>query len=169
MNKIFLILFLIPLIVLSQESKIKKYDHPAYSIEYPENWILDESGQEGSSFIIYPKMKSEKDFVENINLVEQNLGQNELTIEQLKSLIENQVSNMLNNPKIIVSEIINKNGFTYHYIRTTGETNGMNFQTKIYTYPVKNNLFTLTLVSKAEDYENIRVISSKIMDSFSIK
>ena len=42
MNKLILIVFLTPLLILGQEIKSKKFDHPQYSIEYPENWILDE-------------------------------------------------------------------------------------------------------------------------------
>tara|TARA_B100002049_G_C16025778_1_gene352314 strand:- start:493 stop:1008 length:516 start_codon:yes stop_codon:yes gene_type:complete len=168
-EKKLLILFFIPLITFSQETKTKKLDHPDYSIEYPKNWILDESGKEGESFVIYPKIESEKVFVENINLIKQNLGQSELTIKQLKSIIENQVSNILNNPKIISSEIANKNGLTYHKILVKGEASGMNFQTKVYTFLTDTNLYTLTLVSKLEDYDKIKIVSDKIMDSFSVK
>ena len=169
MKKILLILFLTPLLTLGQKVKSKKYDHPEYSIEYPVNWILDESGKEGSSFLVYPNTETDKDFVENINLIKQNLGQNELTIEQLKSIIENQVSNMLDNSKIILTEIINDKGISYHKLLVTGETSGMNFITRIHTIPIENNLFTLTLVSKAEDYENIKNVSNQIMNSFTIK
>ena len=169
MKKIFLISFLAPLLVLGQKVESKKYDHPEYSIEYPENWILDESEKEGSSFVVYPNTETNKDFVENINLVKQNLGQNKLTIEQLKSIIENQVSNMLDNSKIILTEIINDKGISYHKLLVTGETSGMNFITRIHTIPIENNLYTLTLVSKAEDYENIKIISNEIMNSFTIK
>lgn len=169
MNKIILILFLTPLITFAQGINMKKYDHPDYSIEYPENWSLDESGKEGSWFVIHPTLETEKNFVENINLVKQNLGQNELTIEQLKSIIENQISNMLYNSKIIISEITNKKGLKYHSIIASGEMSGLNFVTKIYTFPSNNNLYTLTLVSKAEDYEKIKVVSNKIMDSFYLK
>ncbi len=169
MKKKFLLLFLTPLLVFGQKVESKKYDHPDYSIEYPENWILDESGKEGTFFVVYPNIETDKDFVENINLIKQNLGQNKLTIEQLKSIIENQVSNMLDNSKIILSEIINDKGFSYHKLLVTGETSGMNFITRIHTIPVENNLYTLTLVSKAEDYENIKDISNQIMNSFTIK
>ena len=169
MNNLILLLFLAPLLSLGQEVQLKKYDHPQYSIEYPENWILDESGKEGSSFVLYPDSDTDKDFVENINLIKQNLGQNKLTVEQLKSIIENQVSSMLENSKLILSEIITEKGISYHKLIVSGESNGMNFITRIHTIPIKSNLFTLTLVSKAKDYENIETVSNEIMNSFSLK
>ena len=110
MNKLILIVFLTPLLILGQEIKSKKFDHPQYSIEYPENWILDESGKAGTSFAMHPISETNKDFVENINLIKQNLGENELSIEELKSIVEKQASNMLDNSKIISSEIITVKG-----------------------------------------------------------
>lgn len=155
--------------MLGQLVELKKYDHPEYSIEYPENWILDESGREGSSFVIYPNLETDKVFVENINLVKQNLGQNDFTIEQLKSIIENQVSNMLDDSKIILTEIINEKGISYHKLLVKGHSGGMNFISRIHTIPFENNLFTLTLVSQTEDYENIKTVSNQIMNSFTLK
>ena len=144
MNKLILIVFLTPLLILGQEIKSKKFDHPQYSIEYPENWILDESGKAGTSFAMHPISETNKDFVENINLIKQNLGENELSIEELKSIVEKQASNMLDNSKIISSEIITVKGVSYHKMLVSGETNGMSFIARLHTIPVKANLYTLT-------------------------
>lgn len=169
MNRIFVILFILPIIALSQEEKFKKYDHPKYSIEYPQNWILDESGKEGPLFVVYPRVVDEKVFVENINLTVQNLVENKFSIEQIKSITEKQMSNMLSNSRIIESKIVDENKLIYHKIIAVGETSGMKFKTKIQTYIINNYLYTLTLVSLDEDYESIKVISNKIMDSFLLK
>ncbi|MBC8172388.1 MAG: hypothetical protein H7X71_00660, partial [Chitinophagales bacterium] len=41
-----------------------------YSIQYPSTWELDQSGQMGTSFILFSSLEEKEDqFMENINLI----------------------------------------------------------------------------------------------------
>lgn len=170
--KIFLlVVFSFPICIFSQDSEFKNYQHQNYSIDYPSNWVLADTGKEGALFVINPIIDENETiiFVENINLTVQNLKEYNLEIQQVKNIVETQISNMLTDPKIQMSSIITENGDDYHTLVAEGGANGMNFTTRIYTYLVNENLYSLTLVCSTDIYKDIKVLTKRIMDSFKLK
>lgn len=171
MKLIYLILFFFPLTVLSQESEdFIIYKDKNYSIEYPKNWNLDNSGANGTEIYIYPKKSNNSDvFVENINLLIQDLNDSTATIESCKVLVEKQVEAMVTDSKIILSEILSKNKQKFHKLIAEGNYNDYRFKTIIYTWYINKQIYSLTFITLNEDYENNHRVSLRIMDSFSIK
>ncbi|MDG4715696.1 hypothetical protein [Winogradskyella marincola] len=171
MKHAFFILFLFPLIVLSQENEdFKIYKNKNYSIEYPLNWNLDTSGDNGTEIYIYPKESNNSEiFVENINLLIQNLNDSTATIESCKILVEQQIEAMMTDSKFIVSEIVNKDKHKFHKLIAEGTYNTYKFKTIIYTWYFNKHIYTLTFVTLSEDYINNHTLALKIMDSFSLE
>jgi len=171
MKNLLLILILFPLIIVAQEPKESiKYEKDNYSIEYPENWISNDSGENGTKIFLYPKNSESSDvFTENINLIVQNLNDSTITIEKYKGLVEKQISGMLTDPKITFSELKNKNGLKSHQLVAEGKSSGYKFKTIIYTYLIDKQIYTLTFVTLYDTYENNHIESLRIMDSFKLK
>lgn len=165
---IFLILF--PLTIVAQEPKENiQYEKDNYSIEHPSNWILNDSGENGTKIYLYPKVSESSDvFTENINLISQNLNDSTIIIEKYKGLVEKQITGMLTEPKIILSEIKNKNGLKFHNLVAEGKSSGYKFKTIIYTYLIDRQVYTLTFVTLFDTYENNHIESLRIMDSFKL-
>ena len=165
---IFLILF--PLTIVAQELKENiQYEKDNYSIEYPSNWILNDSGENGTKIFLYPKVSESSDvFTENINLISQNLNDSTITIEMYKGLVEKQITGMLTEPKIILSEIKNKNGLKFHNLVAEGKSSSYKFKIIIYTYLIGRQVYTLTFVTLYDTYENNHIESLRIMDSFKL-
>jgi len=170
MKNLLLFLILFPLIIVAQESKESiKYEKDNYSIEYPSNWILNDSGENGTKIFLYPTNSESSDvFTENINLIVQNLNDSTITIEKYKGLVEKQISGMLTEPKITLSELKNKNGLKFHQLVAEGKSSDYKFKTIIYTYLIEKQIYTLTFVTLYDTYENNHIESLRIMDSFKL-
>ena len=60
------------------ENGWKVLNETNYSIQYPDNWDLNKSGQMGSSFIVFSRLTSPQDkFRENVNLIIQRINEDE--------------------------------------------------------------------------------------------
>jgi hypothetical protein len=170
MKNLLLILMLFPLIIVAQEPKESiKYEKDNYSIEHPSNWILNDSGENGTKIFLYPTNSESSDvFTENINLILQNLNDSTITIEKYKGLVEKQISEMLTDPKITFSELKNKNGLKCHQLFAEGKSGDFKFKTIIYTYLIDKQTYTLNFVTLYDTYKNNHIESLRIMDSFKL-
>ena len=170
MKNLLIIFVLFPLIINGQEqNEIIKYKKDNYSIEYPSNWIFNDSGKNGTKFFLYPtNSESSEIFTENINLIAQNLNDSAMTLVEYKNLVEKQVTGMLTESKIISSGIENKNGLKSHQLIAEGKSGDYKFKTIIYTYLINKQIYTLTFVTLYDGYENNRTESLRIMNSFNL-
>ncbi|WP_339684569.1 hypothetical protein [uncultured Nonlabens sp.] len=170
MKNLLIIFILFPLIINAQEQNDSvEYEKDNYSIEYPSNWILNDSGDNGTKIFLYPTNSESSDiFTENINLIIQNLSDAPITLEKYKGLVEKQISGMLTEPKISSSEIENKNGLKCHQLIAEGKSGDYKFKTIIYTYLIDKQIYSLTFVTLYDNYEKNHIESLKIMDSFNL-
>ncbi|MBU2929953.1 PsbP-related protein [Winogradskyella psychrotolerans] len=170
MKNLLLIFILFPIIIIAQEQNENvKYEKDNYSIEYPSNWILNDSGDNGTKIFLYPTNTESSDiFTENINLIVQNLSDTTIPLEKYKELVEKQIGGMLTEPKIASSEIKNKNGLKSHQLIAEGKSGNYKFKTIIYTYLTEKQIYTLTFVTLYDNYKNNHVESLRIMDSFKL-
>jgi hypothetical protein len=165
MKNILLILIFFPSIVFGQE--FIKYEKGIYSIEYPSNWILNDTGEYGSEIFIYPKNPEFSDiFIENINLTRQNLNDPTITIENYKNIVESQIGGMLTDHKVILSELENKNELKFHKFISEGILSDYKFKTVVYSWLLNEEVYSLTFITLKENYKNIHIESLGIMDSF---
>ena len=103
-----------------------------------------------------------------INLIGKNVDNTISTIEDYKVLVEQQISSMLTESKISLSEIVNKNSLKSHHLIAEGKSGDYKFKTVIYSYLMNEQIYTLTFVTLHETYEDNHIQSLRIMDSFSL-
>ena len=78
-----------------QNDKIKKIERDGFSISYPSHLTLDESGQEGTSFVLTTKNDGQNDvFVENINLVINKVGK--INLDEYSKRVQNEIGSVAN-------------------------------------------------------------------------
>jgi len=86
----------------------------SYSIDYPKDWELNESGQMGTSFILFSPFTSQKDqFIENVNLLVQDLTGYNLDLDGYVEISEGQIKTMITNGKIIESKRVTNQTLDY--------------------------------------------------------
>ncbi|MEZ4951366.1 MAG: hypothetical protein R2784_18560 [Saprospiraceae bacterium] len=117
--------FLLSFTLFSQEdykaNEWSTLNHDEYSIQYPSDWELNESGMMGTAFIFLSSIEGESDqFRENVNMVIQDLQGEKVTMDQFVELTIQQLQNLINDVNIQYSERVEKNGGEFHRMIYTG-------------------------------------------------
>ena len=79
---IFTLLIINSVIVFGQ-TEWKSITDNDFTIEYPDNWELNRTGQMGTKFILFSKLSNLTDkFRENVNLIMQDLTGSNITLDK---------------------------------------------------------------------------------------
>ena len=160
---LFIITFLFSFISYSQNVRTIKTSE--YEISFPENLKFDDSKTRNTEVIIY--MENEKDlFIENINLLIQDLKGHQIDLNQYVKITETQVNE---NGKLIESEKINLNGASAQLMVYEATLSGRAL--KFYQYILVKNekAFVLTYSAEVENFELYFQEMNKIFNSFTAK
>lgn len=164
-NIILFILFFISIPSFGQGLKTVKTTD--YEISYPSNFRFDNSKTLGVEFIIYTEKEGENDtFIENINLLIQNLKEYKIDINQYVKISESQIYKIGKN---IESKRINQNNSEIHLLSYTANLSGRDL--KFYQYLLIKNekAFVLTYTAEIEKFDIFFPEIIKIFNSFSLK
>ncbi len=165
MKKIVLLLVLsfIAIEVKSQEFKVFKATE--FSINHPEDWTPDTSGQMNTSLLLFSKPEQNDTFRENVNVMIQDLtGMNlnlkkytELSLEQIKSIKDS---------KIFESTELKRDGETYHQLVWKGFVSGKKLKFKQLYFIKNNKAFLVTLTCEEKAYDDYVKTGTLILNSF---
>jgi hypothetical protein len=148
----------------------KTLDQSQFSIQYPSYWEADESGQMGTSFILFSPVESAQDkFEENVNLLIQDLSGNNIDLNLYTEVSEGQVKTMLPNSKLIESKRIKNRTDEYHILIYSGDQGMFHLKFKQYYWVKNNKAFVLTFTSEIEKFSDYAEIADKILNSFVLK
>lgn len=150
----------------SQEEWIN-FKGDSYTIEHPENWEVNTSGDYSTSLLISSELKDDDRFRENINLIIQDLNKLNMTMSMAEfvDVTKNQLSSSLNDAEIISSE----GNKERHTMVIKGKMNDTKLKFK-QVYILKNNTFYILTFTALEDtYEDFITKGDKIINSFTIK
>lgn len=164
-NIIILISILFSISSFCQDIKTVKTSD--YEISFPSNYIYDDSKSRNTEFIIYTEKEDENDtFLENINLLIQNLKENHIDLNQYVEITEKQVYDY---GKLIESKRITLNNSEVHLLSYTANLTGRNL--KFYQYLLMRNekVYVLTFSSEIEKFDKFFPEIIKIFNSFSLK
>lgn len=138
-----------------------------YSIQYPENWELNKSGQMGMSFIVLSRLTSEQDkFKENVNLMIQDLTGQNINLDKYVQISEGQISTMLTNGKLIESSRLNENNSEFHKFVYSAEQGIYKLKTEQYCWVKNEKAYILTLSCEIDQYEKYKKTGEQILNSF---
>lgn len=162
----FLVFFfiLINFTVCAQDDKVKVKKED-YTIQYPSEFNFDDSGKEGTEFILIAPADGEKDtFIENINLATQKVGS--IVFEDYARKTVEEIKVIAN---IIENKRLNINGGDC--LRIIMETTHNNIDlTFIQHYYIKNQkVYVLTFSSETKVYDDYYDKMNDVLMSFMIK
>lgn len=153
-----------------QEILTKETDH--YTMQYPSTWELDESGKHGPNIVLYAESEGLINlFKENINITEQDLSENPMTLDEFVDLSESQVENEILNGDLLYSKRKKSKKGSYHEIIFTGNMYGNNLKWKQYYFLDKrvNKAYVVTFTAEVEKFDDYKIQATEIMDSFTLK
>ncbi|MQP24847.1 hypothetical protein GFJ94_07190 [Flavobacterium sp. LMO8] len=169
----FRLLFLILLIfqISNSQSNFNKVKNEinrnGYSIFYDSTLRLDESGRNGVEFYLFTEKENSQDnFVENINLIIQNLEGLNIDLNKFVAITEGQI---LASGELIRSKRIIVNGNECHSIIYEGTFNGLNLMFLQYNIVKNDKAYVLTYTANRKDFEKYFNEMELIMKSFKIK
>tara|TARA_B110000046_G_scaffold183427_1_gene219546 strand:- start:2305 stop:2835 length:531 start_codon:yes stop_codon:yes gene_type:complete len=135
-----------------------------FSIEYPSYFQLDESGTEGSVFILKTKFKEGKNsFVENVNLVIQDLK--EVSSKEYFSKVEKEIKAF---SEIIESKEDISRGKKYLRLVFQLDQDDSNFTIVQHFYIVNEKVYILTFSSDSSEFVKYTKDINKMFNSFII-
>lgn len=148
----------------------KTLDQSNYSIQYPSNWELNQSGQMNTSFVLFSPLESDNDkFKENVNLLIQDLTGYNIDLNKYTEISEGQIKTMVTNSSLIESKRIKNGKDEFHKIIYSGDQGIFHLQFEQYYWVVNDKAFILTFTSEKDKFENFKEIGEKILNSFKQK
>ncbi len=138
-----------------------------YSISYPNNWELNQSGLMNTKFILFSPLSSEQDqFKENVNLVIQDLTGYNINLDKYVEISESQVMTIITDGHIIESNRMTSEKLDYQKIIYTGKQGIFNLKFEQYYWVVDNMAYVLTLTCEENEFVNYQFEGEKILNSF---
>ena len=151
----------------NKKSEIKEIDKNGYSIEYSSDLKLDESGKQGSEFLLFTKKtNSDDDFVENINLIIQNLETLNLDLNKFVEITENQIKA---NGNLISSERLSNNNSEFQKLIYSAHLNNFDLKFIQYDFVKNDKAYILTFTAKENEFDKYSFEMENIMKTFDIK
>ena len=172
MNKLQLIgilVFFSSLTAFGQSNDWKTLNEKEYSIQYPSNWELNQTGQMGTSSILFSPLSSEKDqFKENVNLLIQDLTGYNLDLDKYVEISEGQINTLMTDGVILESKRILSDSINYHKVIYTGKPGAFSLKFEQYYLVVNNKAFVLTLTCEENQFDDYKLNGEKILNSFQL-
>ncbi len=165
-----LLLLLVTPFVFGQAKQSKELsilNKTDFKITYSSDLKLDESGKDGMVFLLLTeKTDSEDNFIENINLIKQDLENLDIDLDKFVAITEKQI---IERGKLVDSKRLKRNGMEYQ--RLVCEVFLHNFDLKFLQYDfVKNNkAYVLTFSAKIDVFEKYLKTIEPVMKSFTLK
>ena len=173
MNKsqVIAVLFLITSFsVFGQKKEWNTLNEKDYSIQHPKSWELNKSGQMGTSFILLSQLSSDSDtFKENVNLIIQDLSAYKIDLNKYVEISKAQIKKLITDPNIVSSTRMKNKGVEFHKIVYTGKQGVFDLKFMQYYWVQNNKAYVLTFTSEKAEFDNIKDIGEKILNSFIIK
>jgi hypothetical protein len=153
----------------SQNQKLdSRIDQPNYSIKYPSNWKIDNTGKNGASFYLFAQKDGQiNNFGENINLLIQDLHSMNLDLKKYTHISEDQIKihGTLIESKRITKNSIQGQAIIYEAI----SAKGLRLKFRQYYFLKNEKAYILTYTAKKETYDWYIQLAEKIMATFKIK
>ena len=145
------------------EAGWKVLNEEAYSIQYPEKWSVDTSGQMNTNLVLMaPVVQGEPST--SINLMTLDYAGKTVDLAQLAEISENQVKS--SGGDLLESKKLSSNGNDYQKIIYTKDKGDYTLKFEQYYFLVNSKEYLLTLCGDNSKYDSWKENGEKICNSF---
>jgi hypothetical protein len=145
-------------------------DEADYSIQYPDTFDLDQSGQMGLDFVLFSRQASEQDyFKENLNLFIEDLAGQNVSLDDYKQLSLLQIEQLISNFELIESSkitIANTEAIRFIY---TGKQGDFDLKWEQIVFVENEKAYILSLTCEVDQFDTYAPVGEEIMKSFKVK
>lgn len=148
----------------------KLYDSSNFSIRYPTTWQMNLDRKMGETFTIFSPLESPQDrFSENVNLFEENLSSNNLSLDLYAQSTIIQIKNFITNFILIENKRMKLGTTEYHQLVYKGDQGILKL---IFTQNIwikGNKAYILTFTSEQSKYSKFKELGENIIKSYTFK
>ncbi len=166
-----LLLSISPLLSIQAQSDTwKDLNKENFSVQYPGDWELNETGQMGTTFILFSPLDSPEDsFKDNVNFMIQDISAYNLNLDSYIKLTKDQLGAIFQDSKLLTSERMNKDGVASHHLVYAGIQGERNLKFVQYIWVIEKKAYLLTFTAEKSEFEKFKAIQEKIFESFQLK
>lgn len=150
------------------QSGWKVLNESAYSIQYPSNWTLDQTGAQGVTFVINSEPTGFNDFKESVNLIIHDLRGTTINLDKLVKQSESTFPATVVNFKLIESTRLKDSG-EYHKIVFTGDKGKLKLKFVQYLRVKGIKAYVTTFTAEQSQFDSYKETGEKILSSFKVK
>jgi hypothetical protein len=144
-------------------------EKPDYSIQYPPDWELDQSGQFGAKFFLISPMESGNDtFKENVSLVTEATPAG-MSLDDYITASEKGLRQLLSNYKKIEGRKIEDNSGEHYELISTFDQGEIHVKSRQHFWIFHGKAYILTLSCTPDSYDKYQDVGKKILRSFRMK
>jgi hypothetical protein len=148
----------------------KTLEEKNYSIQYPADWELNQSGQMGTTFFLFSPLSSDQDkFRENINLLIQDLSGHNINLDKYTEISEGQVKTMITNSTLIESKRVKNGSEEFHRIIYTGDQGIFHLKFEQFYWIKNDKAYVLTFTCEQDKFSDFKEVGEAILNSFILK
>ncbi|MEM6723952.1 MAG: hypothetical protein AAF598_07935 [Bacteroidota bacterium] len=138
-----------------------------YQVSYPADWSVNPGGPMGTTFFLSSPLTDDSDqFVENVNLLVQDLSGQQMDLDAYIQLSESQVGNLFEEGRMLSSKRLQGTPVNYHRMHYAGKFNGKDLEFLAYCWLIDEQGYVLTLTCAADQFANYQAIGEQILKSF---
>jgi hypothetical protein len=146
------------------------YKEDDFSIQYPKDLELSQSGQMGTSFILFSAVENDEDqFRENVNLIVQDLQGRSVDLDAFTEISEEQVKSMMTNCTLYESKRIKKGSQEYHKLIYSADQGAFSLKFEQRYWIENDKAYILTLTCEKTKFSSFQEVGEKILNSFSLR
>lgn len=159
-----------PQTTTAQDNRWITLDKAEYTMTYPNEWRLDESGDNGAIFTLYAPFTDEEDtYMEMISLTMQPQNGLNMTLDKWVKSTTADIPFFYKNSSIFTNKVEKKSGMDCAVLHYTGSINDFGLMIYQYHWLINEQLFTLSFTSQPESTERFMPLAKQMMDSFRFK
>jgi len=145
----------------------KNFIAETYSIQYPADWELNNSGLLGTScMLLSPLSNSTDEIRENVNIITQDNSNFNLSLDTFVEMSQSQLDKIITGLKIISNERKEKDGETYHEITYSGLQGKYRLMFKQHYFVNPQMIYVLTFTSAEDAFADYEALGDEILNSF---
>ncbi len=173
MTRLYLFLIVIPFspCLFAQDGDSKEIEGINYSISYPQNWKLDQSGTMGSSFTIFcPETSDPNVFRNNVNLIIQDLSDcYNINLDQYVHIYRKLIKILYQDSSVLEIKHIARGRSEFQRIIYSGDQ-GVYHLMFLQSFMIRDDkAYILTLTCEKDNFEKYKKTGEAIMNSFVLK
>lgn len=141
-----------------------------FKIQYPNKWTIDTSRRMGTEFFIFsPKENATDKFLENVNLIIQDISGQNIDLDKYAEISKDQITTMAIGSKIHEAKKIKKGKTEYYKIIYEMTQGTLKVKLEQYYFVTDTRAFVLTLTTELSKFANFKTVGEAVLNSFQLR